>query len=420
MSNPTLAEIDTQFKNAIDILEEIRKFGHVNAKNLISMQDTLVQSVEGDFSGDLVGSVGGLRSSFSGIVSAGGKVLTPIIRTYGKFMGTPETDEAAILDALYQYFIDNSLTVKSREITFGTVTPDGGNVGNGQVVRLTKDRNNYKIENVHIETKTIVCTADQFSGATKHKETFQVRGQFEEIDNIFVSGSGVIGTVTAIMDDDSELRNPSFSNFDGTEAAPTEITDWTVGDISKVKLDSTNYFRAAQGDTTPEALVFSGNTYIEQLLSVNGVTADPKVPTFLAVAYNAAVSGANGLLTIELGSQTTSVNVSGASGWNYLVLAVSGSSTWFENWDETAANVKIILSGGTVFGLRIDGVILSKFTQIGGTWWAIPGKQTPFLRGDKFTVTDTATDVAKIQRHLVYLKDFYLPHTTGSPTLTDP
>ncbi len=134
MADPTRAEIITQFKNAIKILEETRLFAESNAQNWVALQDTLTQSLETNFLGGIGNGLQSLRSGVNSVLENGAGLVDPILREFGRSISAPETDSLSILGRLYDDFIDNSDTLQTRGFTFGTSAPALGNVGNGSLL----------------------------------------------------------------------------------------------------------------------------------------------------------------------------------------------------------------------------------------------------------------------------------------------
>ncbi|HBY62161.1 MAG TPA: hypothetical protein DEH78_20265, partial [Solibacterales bacterium] len=212
-----------------------------------------------------------------------------------------------------------------------------------------------------------------------------------------------------------------FSQYSGTEAVPTAITDWTVTtSISNFELDSTNYYRDFVGDTTPRSLRIKANDTVTQNFNVGKARFNPFTPYYLQIAYNRQVYSGDGTLTITLGSRTTNVVLAAQTGWNVLRMPI-GQNNWHSRWNQENAGVAIALSSRTTGSVLVDDVVLVPYDNFDGSWYAIVGGSTPFLRKDKANWTDTATEGAIVQYFLWRFFNGYLPHTTGgSVTWTEP
>ena len=426
--SPTRAELRTQLQNAFNIVHETRKFALDNADNFIGLVDTYVQSLETEFAGGAIAAADALRSALASMMS--GAVISPILSAWGKLIDVPERDTLSILGRMYEDFIDEPETIKSRGFTFGSPVADGGNVGNGTIVRLNKDENDLDIENQTPDLKTAECIQDANSGSTKNREILEFRGGFGGLDLLDVEGVGATRTITAVdARDGSILLNPGFDEITGTAASPDDIPNWDVLDFSNVALtvDSTNfnldatniYLPAPDDNTTVHGLnVKIAQARLRQRMVNIGTDLDPLTPYYLSVAFNRQVGSWTGNLTIKLGSQTVVTALAAQTGWNTVAIG-PGDENWFKifNQENLAVEIDVDRSGGTA--LLLDDITLTPFENFDGGWYVVPPGQTPFLKRDEFTWTDTATE-SIIQRLLWLLFGVYLPHTTGTPTITDP
>lgn len=429
MSAPSEAEIQTQWKQAVDILEEWRKFGQVNAKNFITMWDTAVQSLEGDFVQSALDSLGSIRNTLaSGLTSqVVATVITPYLRMYARHvMNTPElVDPIEILSRLYIYFADNAKTVQTTTMTFNTPAAGGGNVGNGTVLRVTTDQRNFPIESADAELKTAKCIADANTGAQKQEEVFQFYGAAPGRDSLEYSGSGEVVQIANSSARDSLLLNPSFSQISGTITVPTDITSW----VSSVTVNATNYqfseatfYRDFPGDSTPRALQIKVTANLTQKLSVRRTVLDPNTPYMLQLAWNRDAGAATGTLLIRMGAQSNSVVLAAQTGWNILRTPSSfGQNNWYRQFDEQDLDITIewTQTGGT--GVFVDDVLFIPGRRFGNTYYFLvpnASAHAPNLKDDIFTWTDTETG-AKVQRYLKRGFGAYLP-SSGGPTFTDP
>jgi len=424
MASPTRGELETQLSNIFRVLDEFRRYAHVNAENYLGHEDTLTQSLEGDvpFARDVLDGLASFRESLASAIVLGESMTTPILRAYMRLIQEPETEPQEMITRIYQYMVDNSLSVNSRSITFGAVSAGGSNVGDGTINRLTVDENNEPIENVHVELKTFRCIQDEHSGANEHEEVFEVRGETREPDDLFVSGSGLISTIRSWSARDSLLSNPSFSSVTLSGTSITTLTDWTVSGSGNLTTatGAANIYRDFVGDDTPRSLQFDDNERISQNLNVNNITLQPNVPYYLQLAYNRAVGSGDGNLVLRFGSQSVTVALSAQAGWNILRIAID-QNQWFDNFNEEDIDVEIELNSRTTGTLLVDDVILVPYEQLDGAWYCMVGGATPFLREDTFTYTDTEGTYAIIQNWFARIYGRHLPSDDGgSETWSDP
>lgn len=396
MASPTEAEIITQFRAAVDILDEQLNWTRDNATNLIGLIDTLEQAMEGDWIEDLADGLRSIRSFNDAALRQHEPLLLPILRAWGRIMQTPEETTGALVARLYDRFIATGDRIASRQFTYGAAAAGGGNAGNGTLLRVTRDGRGFDLEACHAEVKTWDCVQDANTRAFRHEEQFQVRGQKLFPDALSVTGSGLLETINAKSARDSLLLNPSFSQFSGTATAPTAITSWT----SSIAVNAANYqfitgaagaaiYRDFVSDTTPYALDVLATANLSQALSVRGTQLDPSVPHLLQVAWNRELGAASGTVTFRMGAQSTAVVVAAQLGWQTtLVPTVFGTNSWYRSFDEQDLDIRIewARTAGTI---RFDDVLFLPMELIDGLYYAPIGGTVPFLREDTFSTTDT-------------------------------
>lgn len=351
-------------------------------------------------------------------------------RTYARQCEFPETDWDGMFDRFHDYMIANAKYVKSRAFSFGTPSAGGGNVGTGQMFRVTKDEDNLDIESQTADDKIVRCIGDRQSGEPLAQELFEIYGETRLRDDIQVTGSGERGRIRCLSPVVSSERfgNTSFDNFSGTAAVPTAISDWvlTTGPIgTTVIFDGTNYHTTFEGAGTPYSLKFLANETLTQYFSTKRATFDPKVPVCVGVYYNRQVGSGDGTLTLTFGAKSVAVVLAAQTGWNFLKIAMD-DDVWLKNFNGTAPVLSIALSGRTTGYVLIDTLIVGDCSYFDGGWNAIVCGATPFKRLDVYTYSDTETG-AKNQMAFARLtkratgRPRYLPHASGGAvTWADP
>ena len=428
MASPTRAEIEDQISKTINIFEKFEDFlGVTVTDNYIDLENLLVTALETDFGPEALGALSNFRAALSSSVEQAAAVVTPFLRTYGKFLDAAETGVQPIFNRLYDDFIDNSKTVKSRQFTFGSPVAAGGNSGNGLVHRLNTDANALDIENQTADSKIVTCTRDVNSGAVAlHEELFRLRSSVAEKDRLKIVGSGSITDIKALSAADSNLflSNPSFSQFDGTLTTPTDITDWiplVAATFTNFALSEALTYRGFRGDVTPRAVIFKDNEELKQKFSVKLAAFNRNVPMYVQVAVNRNSTSVDGAFTLSFGGVTKAIadlTTIAASGWVLLRIDLN-KDAWFENFNQQDPEFKIALTGRTTGDLHVDDITMGPYTFHDGGWVAIVGGNTPFLQDDEFTYADT--EVGSVLQHWFW-RAFgrYLPHTTGVATWLDP
>ena len=437
MSSPSAGDLETQLKNAVDFLEDTLTGSSASAATKV---DTYLESVESDFAKAQTDGAASFRASCSASVSSGmaQRVLSPILVSYAHhIVGSPERDVKSVISRIYTYFKDNTKTVKSRGVTFGSPAAGGSNSWTGVGYRLTKDENNYDPENIFFETKTLECISDAQSGATKHEEQFEIRGTNQGPDDLALSGYGILQTgFQARTSNQSILSNSTFSSYSITTAPATSapstfgasdtLTDWSIsaGAITSLQLDVDTVARDASGDTTPTAVRFLGNAAIKQDLDSAVVVINQNTPYYLEL-WLYREGNATGTLTVTVGSKSQAFTIGGLTNaaWNRCKLDLD-QDLWPSRFNTANAYVEIALTSLATSTILIDEVALLPMYSVDGTWFTIsPNSGTgaaDFLTEDVFTYADAlASSDSKLQKWMWRAFGRYLPHS-GSPSITDP
>ena len=361
-------------------------------------------------------------------------ILDPLWLNYGRVDGAiPETgDVAAVRRRIYRRFIDNTLRVKARNITYGTPAA-GSNLGNGAINRLNVDAYGFNIEATHMEARRADCVRDSATGAELHEEVFLFRGATPRPDALQIVGSGLTQEIACLSSRNSIITNPSFSLFGGTITVLTEISGWTPGAIADFNLDQTNFYRSSggTGDPTPAAAKFLTNGTLIQPFSTNNARLSEFVPMYAQIAYNRQVGACDGTLTFSIGNSQVIVALAAQTGWNILRLPLT-KMAWPRNMVGLSASdigtdvpqAKIQLSGRTTGTLLVDDLIFAPMSRFDNLWYAPVGGSVNFVGAnrDSFTWTDALVGADSIiQQWLWRLYGFWLPHVNdASETWTDP
>ncbi|HKS16676.1 MAG TPA: hypothetical protein VJU16_05140, partial [Planctomycetota bacterium] len=419
-----------QWKAAVKLLEETRKFGNVNATNWVGLEDTLNQLLESDYASDIAGAVARARVNLQNVIAVASSraIHLPHFKGYIKHIinkAVPSGDQEAI-DLLYRHFFENSVSVKSRGFAYGSVSAGGGNIGNNTILRVTKDENNFDLEAATAEAKEAKCIQDRNTGSGLDAEVFRFRGSSPGRDALQFQGSGGTRDIQVYNHQSSLLRNPSFEDFSGAAiATPSEISSW-VSSVAvsgtTYELDETNVYRPQQSVTTPRSLKIKTTSNLTQKLSTFNTKLNSLTPYFLQIAWNRSVGSADGTLVIRLGAQSASVVVAAQSGWQILRCPTTfGQNNWYKNFDEDDLDISIEWTR-TSGNLLIDDVLLVPMQLFDGTWYAITannGTHIASRKDDIYTWSDTIASDSILQYWLYRTFGRYLPHS-GSPSIADP
>lgn len=435
---PTASEIQTQWKNALIILEKLRAIADSAYVGASGFFDDLDQVLEGTYTpASLTGAMSRFRAGLSQLVSdtTAREFLDPCLFEYARLLGWPQVNPADIARKLAEYFDANSQSTTSRAITFAsTGTAGGSNVGNGVLLRLTVNQYNEPIENVTApDTKTFRCIADASSGANRHAELFSVESLTSSPDwlGLGAAGSGISQrTIRALHcgtgEGGSWLRNGSFSTY--SASATPKFDGWTeVSSGASLAQDAVNFYRSHPGASTDASLRMNATggsdiTIRQAFANLRVRQFNPDVPMVLSVMVNKTVgSGASGDVTLRIGSSSVDTSVASiGSGWQRITVPFT-EDCWHALFNDGTIDVELTWEASGSGYLLFDDMILHPMTEIDGTYFALFGGSTPFVAKDLFTVADTGgTPGTGIINHWLWRAGYVSLPVDGSPTFADP
>lgn len=424
--SPSQAELLAQIQAFVAIRGTARTWAD---GTLLGLIDTEEQAGEGDYMPTGVANHGSaVRGAASSMLEADSIFIDSWLAEMGKFIDSPASpgDTQRLMSDLYDWFKDNTEYVTSRQITYATPSAGGSNVGSGLVSRLTVDRNNFNLEAVTVEDKTITCTRDQTNGARRGEEIWEITGEEPPPDALgrTSGGSGLQAEVVTrhagTGSGGSILTNSSFDQTHGTTDSDTDkVPGWEITSGATSLEESSTIFIEEPGVLTADSqsLQFEGNAAIRQKLSSTGITLDRNTPYFARVMVYRQ-SSCDGTLTLAVGAHSVALNVTTHTNdtWEELLLTI-GQNSWPDNMYEDEIDVSLTLASNTTGTLLVDSLIVTPFDLVDGSYYCIRTGATPFAAEDVYTFTDTggAPATAEIQ-YALYVNGYgYLPSSTGTP-----
>ena len=408
---PTLPEIWTQAGKYVALWEHWDNIHNASSPNTLDVYAAATNAGigEGVYTPAAVGMIGADVASVSAPLGRDAlkarwrPFLREIVRLSTGDSPSPSLADASLLEIVRKYMVDNSKTIKTRTLTQNAPTVTSA-TGDGQILRLSTDKDGFTMEAANAETLTFECEQDQNSGAKEAAEVFRVTGltpnQVGFPNALEWTGSNIDTTiVSAHAKTASIIRNPSFDTNAVTSSgsalsATTDVTNWVVATAANWKAYSTSayVYRGYPGaPTTKWGLeCIADDTITQTILTANkGARFGTKVPYFVRVAWQRKTT-ATGNLTIALGSQSSTVTIGSGTAdvWNHLYIAL-GTKNYFDNFNQASLALVITvdtLAAGTVV---IDDVVVAPMKLIGGSWYVVDGGDTAWLKGDKWTSTTT-------------------------------
>lgn len=452
---PTEAEIQTQWKNIVNILEKTRAYADDNLVNAGGTIDVLFQSFEGEYIPvDGASFATRVRALISSAVDPTQALaaLEPILFEYASILAASGTlgygsgfqSASDVIIALYQWLNDNSDTVESRAITYTAVSANGANTGNAGVSRLTLDRFGYNLEACHVEKKMLKCITDQNSGVQKWAESFEILGEAASFDGLRQgdTGSGQLARTLLRAKNSgsgaggSQLNNSSFSNFVASTGSGAQFNNWAetltgAAATTDITQDTTNFYRTHPNASVNASMKLSMDnagdsiTVKQTLSNMRIARLDPNTPYFLRLMWNRQIgSGASGTVKLKLGANTVvTVAVVAQTGWQELVIPFN-KTCWLEEFGEDVFDIEIAWAGGTGGYILFDDVIFCPWDLVDGTYWLIHqnnGTPVANLVADEYFAVDTGgAPGTGILQYWCWISGLgYLP-SSGTPTITDP
>lgn len=418
---PTESELDTQWTNAIAVLDN-----HLEQQTIPA--DILVyeNSIDSDFSSAQGTGAARFRSQAAAGVGSPLDVLSPIVVAYNHhIVKKPERQVGAAFNRIYTFYQDNNKRLQSRGFIFG-VPPVITGTGTGLVERLVVDENGHSLENQFPDTKSFRCTGDEQSNANRHEELFEFVAGPRSLDVLDVDGSGTIREITALSSNQTLLSNPTFSQFTWatpptvgspeTGVAGDALTDWTLADVTLAQLDIDLVVKDAVGDSVPTSVRFLGNNTLTQLFSAAPLDLNPNAPHRPGV-WVFRESNADGTITLTNGSVTQAFTVTSLSNaaWNWVTFDLD-KDLWLANFNINDPTFKIAWAGRTTGTIVLDEVGYWEMIPLDGAWYVISGGVTKFLLDDESAFADTVPVESKFQKWNWRGFGRYLPAALTAPT----
>lgn len=357
------ADNEAMLQRAIAVLESHYLYfitGSTEFDSFATHDADLVAGVSGDFANAILNVETALRNALSNPLTQAQVLsyLQPYIDNYREILDLPVgSSNTAVFDALYQHYIDGSKTITERDLTYGAVTADSGNVGDGVIYRLHTDKEGYELQYAYPDVKTLTCIRAANSGAQRHQEVFQLQGGSAETANLMKSdprGTTVLLTGLIAGAGATIIPNSSFTSQTGS-GATLDIANWEATSDIENFATSSDFYRDIRESSAKSVEIVDNDTLSTDLTGTaqNATQFNPSTPYFVQVAFK-TVGLCNGTLTLSLGNASVSRALTGLSGWDTLVLhqAAGAAAQGTLTLDTEPADGDTMTIGSTVYRFK--------------------------------------------------------------------
>lgn len=454
----TYAQAVTTWKNRTLMLNEHELYANSASNNIAGMIDTLRDAQKGDRWQTIMAKAEQDRAAIAGLITDSRirEVLAPHLVEIleASDVDINPRDFAYNLERVRKYMIDNSLSMNSREMTFGSPSAGGGNTGNGNFYRLTEDQDGYDYEGASVETKLWRCVADQRMGddgltADEQREIWRLEADPPGVDAVNDLGSGATVDMATVDPSTGEdlgiVINPTFQTT-GTEptsgqqapSTTTEITGWIMGSTASIELDADRVYRGLPDQENRYSIRFTGNTTLKQTIRVTDTSTEAGdsryvfqsgIPIYREFAIYKP-SGTTGNVIFRFGAITITTVLGSLSNDQWTVIKCAQDQNCFpKNFNEDAMTIEFettSLSGNC----NIADLTVSPYTYDGdGSWVVCSGGTTPWKYDDTFSYSDSEggsrgvmsywwNHRSRVSRFLG--RAFTFPTVASGETITDP
>ncbi len=445
----TYAEGITSLQNTVRKFDELDLYLNTNSENFLDHENTLRLSLKGDYDQEIRGTGRGQENTLASILTPASvqQGLAPHIAEILTAIDEPVSGDFATDMVTWREVLNgasgNARSFNDREITFGSVSAGGSNVGNGTVHRLTVDENDEDLQGVTLETKTAKIISDVNQTGALDEDILLILGETAERTFAKVDGSGVDARVKGrtAVDSRAFVSNPSFDEFSGTQptagspttpASTTSVTGWVLSSTAAFEVDADTTYRSFEGAGTPLSLKFVDNGSATQIFRNN---VNPRFKIRTPLYWQIAVfreSNCDGTFTFALGaaSKATTVSTLTNAAWN-VVVTNKDSDCYYRTYKDTSdLTLGLTLASRTTGAIYVDDLLLTEWDLIDGSYYVYVAGSTPSAEQDEFTWTDSSVAARGIMVYwLIYrtglsaiLNWAYSVNVTtgGTETLADP
>ena len=338
-------------------------------------------------------------------------------------LNAPSASVATILPLLVADMAANSESVRKNGVSAPSVSAGGGNVGSGSLKASVKAVGGVDDERVIDEVVELVCTADQFTGASAAGETFSITGYpSRPAADPGKRGNGT-GPSMTVEDANNKLLNGDFETF----TVANTPDSWTLGTGAvaggTVKQETSNVHRGSaalhlDGDGSTTSVTIS------QTPAGGVLAASTTYAVGVWLRKGGTVTGGSTLVVRVTGTGFSTVNL-----FNADPATLTTSYVLYAAFINTPANlpsnlkVEVVWSSadtaGALADLYLDDFVVAVPTAFGHVQYAVFAGATAFIKGDVFSVTNDNDYAGVFQTFFGRFYDTALPSVSSSETQAD-
>jgi len=339
-------------------------------------------------------------------------------------LNCPSNRPGAIIPLLANYMTANGATVLQNTIANPTITPSGGNNGNGVLVCSNLSPLGVTDQRIQTEVVQLVCTNSQWSGGTAGSERFAITGwPTAQPQNYGLYGNGN-GPTLQIQGTGGIIGNGGFETW----SVANTPNNWTVnnGTVGTNILQNTVHPHAG---LSALELAGDGSTTTINLSQVVAGSIN-SLAVYAACVWirisGTVTSGSNLAITIQgTGATTTTLfnaDPSTLTTTYQLFTVFFAASRTLGNG--VPANYSMVINwtsanaAGASAVILIDDIILQQSVTFGYTQYFLTRGSTDFAVGDNFNVNTTVSTSGAFQTYFAKLYQALLP-SSASPSIPD-
>lgn len=441
---PSDSDLDDALERSVKVLEGIYDAVTADTDPLVDNVSAILSNVT--YPGSAGVRQGAVRSRLgmeAFLLSVGRAMLDPIFAGYLLLAESEFQDPISGHADLLKYFDDNSKDVDGRTLTVGSISDSG--TGNPVYQILRHDQYDYPIECVWPETVDVEALVVQPS-SNAGEETLRIfnppRIDIFSLTESEDRGNGAILPYELNNSDGPILRDASFE-FNRAAATAGNLTSlgaWKDSDgtnLAKLAVVNDGYRQSVRERALAQ---LSSSNPTKQCLEIDAAQGDltgifQRLPDVdFNTPYHAGVwicrkSSATGDFILTVGNYSITVDISTLTNdvWTFVGFDPTDSTLRSKHWPDNFVTgddpkFQIETSSLAVGALRIDTAEMETMARYNGLWIHVAPGPTPIGvdYAGSFALSYSSDTVIQRWLHFLYGDTFYLPSTTGTPSITDP